>query len=119
MICLLPLTSKTKNILNGNTLSKLPRGAYVINVARGEHLVEEDLLQNIETGQISGACLDVFKEEPLPTDHPFWEHPQIIITPHISSITDPVSVAPQIVENYRRLKSNKPLLNLVDRQREY
>lgn len=119
LICLLPLTSATVNILNIETFRQLPQGAFVINVARGEHLVEEDLLEAIDTGQLSGACLDVFREEPLPKNHIFWHHPKINITPHIASITSPESVAPQIIENYRRLKEGKPLLNVVSREKGY
>jgi glyoxylate/hydroxypyruvate reductase A len=119
LVCLLPLTPNTKGILNGKTFEKLPAGTYLINVARGEHLVEQDLLDALETGQISGACLDVFQTEPLPENHPFWNHPKIIVTPHISSLTYPQAVAPQVVENYHRVKSEKPLLNLVDMERGY
>jgi glyoxylate/hydroxypyruvate reductase A len=119
LICLLPLTPATEGILCRNTFEKLPRGAYVINVARGEHLIEDDLLAALNSGQITGACLDVFQVEPLPKDHPFWKHPNIITTPHISSITYPKAVAPQIIENYKRLRTKKPLLNLVNTNRGY
>lgn len=119
LICLLPLTPATKGILNRNTFEKLPPGAYLINVARGEHLVEEDLLDALECGHLSGACLDVFNIEPLPEDHPFWDHPNIMITPHISSLTDPKAVMPQILDNYHRIKSGKPLLHVVDIARGY
>ena len=119
LICLLPLTPATKGILNYKTFEKLPAGSYLINVARGAHLVEQDLLEALETGRISGACLDVFQVEPLPVGHPFWNHPKIIITPHISSLTYPKAVVPQIVENYHRTKLGKPLLNQVDIERGY
>lgn len=119
LICLLPLTSKTKNILNLDCFLRLPQGAYVINVGRGQHLVDQDLLQALDSGHLSGACLDVFREEPLPPDHPFWSHPKIVVTPHISSITDPVSAAPQVIENYHRARSGAPLLHAVDLEREY
>ncbi len=119
LICLLPLTAQTRNILNKQTFAMLPAGALVINVARGEHLVEEDLLAALDSGHLQGACLDVFREEPLPPDHPFWGHPQITITPHVASITSPDSVAPQIVENYHRLKEGRPLQNVVSRQSGY
>ena len=119
LICLLPLTSKTAGILNLSTFSRLPTGAYVINVSRGRHLVEKDLLAALDSGHLAGACLDVFEVEPLPPDHPFWAHPKIIVTPHISSITFPRAVAPQIVENYRRVKSGKKPLNRVDIDRGY
>ena len=119
LICLLPLTSDTVNILNRDTFNQLPDGAFIINVARGEHLADEDLLAAIDEGKLSGACLDVFRVEPLPKDHKFWHHPKINVTPHIASITSPESVAPQIIENYRRLKEGRPLLNVVSREKGY
>ncbi|MEM7062913.1 MAG: glyoxylate/hydroxypyruvate reductase A [Cyanobacteria bacterium P01_B01_bin.77] len=119
LVCLLPLTAETENILNTETLNQLPQGSYLINVARGNHLVEKDLLSLINNNHLAGACLDVFRQEPLPQEHPFWSHPKITITPHIASLTDPVSVAPQIVENYRRMESGKPLLHQVDIHQGY
>ena len=119
LVCLLPLTPETDSILNRNLFRQLPKGAYVINVARGEHLVEEDLLEFVQEGHLSGASLDVFRKEPLPDDHPFWKEPKIMITPHIASITDPRKVVPQVVENYRRLKAGKKLINVVPRDKGY
>ncbi|MFG6097556.1 glyoxylate/hydroxypyruvate reductase A [Leptothoe sp. ISB3NOV94-8A] len=119
LVCLLPLTAETENILNTKTLLQLPKGAYLINVARGHHLVEGELLSLLNENHLSGACLDVFRQEPLAQDHPFWSHPKITITPHIASLTHPVSVAPQIVENYRRMQQKQPLLNQVDIRRGY
>lgn len=119
LVCLLPLTPETENMLNQATLSQLPQGAYVVNVARGNHLVEEDLLSLLNNNHLAGACLDVFREEPLPQTHPFWNHSKITITPHIASLTDPASVAPQIVDNYRRMQINKPLLNQINIQQGY
>ena len=119
LICMLPLTPQTRGILNLQNFNRLPAGAYLINVARGEHLIESDLLSAIDSGHLSGACLDVFNEEPLPPDHPFWEHPKIIVTPHISSITYSKSVAPQIMDNYRRSRTGKALLHVVDPNRGY
>ena len=119
LICLLPLTKETKGILNACLFSKLPKGAYLINAGRGQHLVEEDLLSALDIGQLSYATLDVFNEEPLPVEHPFWEHPQITITPHNASITDPKSVSKQIYENIRREAQKIPLLNTVNRRLEY
>jgi len=116
---MLPLTSTTAGILNRSTFSRLPAGVYVINVARGRLLVENDLLAALDSGHLAGACLDVFAVEPLPPGHPFWAHPKIVVTPHISSITLPRTVAPQIVENYRRVKSGKKPLNRVDIDRGY
>lgn len=119
LICLLPLTHKTSAILNKSNLKKLPDNAYLINVARGEHVVDEDLIELIDNGKLSGACLDVFSIEPLPEDHPFWSHPNIMITPHIASLTNPKSVAPQILENYQRIKSGQPFLNQVSIESGY
>ncbi len=119
LVCLLPLTNETENILNKETFSKLPENSYVINVARGAHLVDADLIEMIDNGHLSGATLDVFRKEPLPEAHAFWHHPKIKITPHIASLTNPVSVAPQIIENYNRAKSGEELLNVVSTKLGY
>ncbi|MHA6279600.1 2-hydroxyacid dehydrogenase [Salinimicrobium sp. CAU 1759] len=119
LVNLLPLTSETKNILNKDLFQKLPEGAYVINVARGPHLVEEGLVEMIEKGHLSGAALDVFRKEPLPEDHPFWSNDKIKITPHIASVTLPKTVVPQILDNYHRMKEGKELENVVSREKEY
>jgi glyoxylate/hydroxypyruvate reductase len=119
LICLLPLTPETKGILNKDTMQMLPVKAWVVNMGRGGHVVDEDLIEIMDSGHLEGANLDVFMEEPLPTDHPFWSHPKIHITPHIASLPNPESVAPQIVENYHRTIENRPLINIVDRQRGY
>ena len=119
LICLLALTPQTRNILNRHTFGKLRYGAYLINVARGEHLVDEDLLDALDQNQLSGACLDVFRTEPLPPEHPFWHHPRIIVTPHIAVGDHPSLVAPQIIENYQRVIRNKNLLYEVDPRRGY
>ena len=119
LVCLLPLTSETKDILNKDLFRKLPEDAYLINVARGEHLVEEDLLEVISNGHLSGASLDVFRQEPLPEEHPFRKNGKIKITPHIASVTSAARVAPQIAENYSRMKAGKPLKNVVDREKQY
>jgi glyoxylate/hydroxypyruvate reductase A len=116
---MLPLTPKTTGILSHKIFGKLPAGAYLINVARGQHLAENDLIAALDSGHLAGACLDVFAIEPLPPDHPFWIHPKIIITPHISSITFPRAVAPQIIENYLRVKAGKNPLHRVDIDRGY
>ena len=119
LICLLPLTKETRNILSAQLFKMLPKGAFLINVARGEHLVEEDLLEAIQSEQLAGACLDVFRKEPLPPDHPFWLNDRIIITPHVASITSIANVAPQVLENYNRLQKGLPLLNEVSRATGY
>ncbi len=119
LICMLPLTPATQNILNAENFSKLQKNAYVINLGRGDHLIEHDLIAALDSGQLSGACLDVFREEPLPVNHPFWTHSKIRITPHIASVTNPETATAQILENYRRIQAHQPLLNIVDLNKGY
>jgi glyoxylate/hydroxypyruvate reductase A len=114
LICLLPLTPETRGVLNAKLLSALPRGAYVINGARGGHMVAQDMLAALDSGHIAGAALDVFEPEPLPPESPFWSHPKVFLTPHAASITIPSSVAPQVVENIHNMRNGRPLINLVD-----
>lgn len=119
LICMLPLTSETEGILNLDLFKKLKQPGWIINVGRGEHLVDEDLIYALDSGLLQGAWLDVFSEEPLPERHPFWSRQNIIITPHTASITLPVEVAPQIIENYKRALSGMKLLHTVDREKGY
>ena len=119
LVCLLPLTPATEGILNKELLSQLPKNAYVINVARGGHLVDKDLIELLDADHLSGACLDVYHTEPLPKTHPFWNHRKVHMTPHYASVSDTNSVIPQIVENYKRLNSGEKLQNLVDSDRGY
>ena len=119
MICLLPLTSQTEGILSADLFRRLPRGAVLINVGRGRHLVEADLLAALDSGQLAGATLDVFRTEPLPSRHSFWEHPRILITPHVAAIGDPDSAAALVVENFRRARAGAPLLHEVEPGRGY
>ena len=114
LICLLPLTPQTRGVLNTKLLSALPRGAYVINGARGGHMVAQDMLAALDSGHIAGAALDVFEPEPLPAESRFWSHPKVFLTPHAASITIPSSVAPQVVENIHNMRTGRPLINLVD-----
>ena len=119
LVCLLPLTKKTKGILNRDLFIRLPEGAFVINVARGGHLVDNHLLHMLDNGHLSGAALDVFHEEPLAKDHPFWDHPAIHLSPHIASVSDQDSVIPQLIGNYERLLQGLPLNNVVSHSKGY
>jgi glyoxylate/hydroxypyruvate reductase A len=119
LVCLLPLTEATADILDARLFARLPQGACVINVARGGHLVENDLLAALDSGRLAGATLDVFRTEPLPPDHPFWRHERILVTPHVASMTPPRSAARLVAANIRRLRAGAPLEGLVDRRRGY
>ena len=119
LVNLLPLTPETENIINRNTLSQLQRGAYIINVARGAHVVDQDLIAMIHEGHIAGAMLDVFRQEPLPADHPFWQVPQITMTPHTSARTLRDESIAQIVGKVAAMSRGEPVLGMVDPQRGY
>lgn len=119
LVCLLPLTEKTEGILNLDVFKQLKKSAWVINVARGEHLVDEDLIYALDSNILQGAWLDVFSEEPLPDKHPFWNRSNIIITPHIASITQPSEVAEQVVGNYKRALSGMEVKYKIDREMGY
>ena len=119
LVCLLPLTEETRGILNRQTLSLLRPGAYVINVARGGHLVEDDLIPLLDSGQLAGAALDVFREEPLPAHHPFWQHPKITITPHTAARTLRDESVAQIAGKILRLERGETIAGIVDPQKGY
>ncbi|HBB9121063.1 glyoxylate/hydroxypyruvate reductase GhrA [Serratia marcescens] len=119
LINLLPNTPETVGILNRELFAQLSTGAYLINIARGAHLVEADLLAALEQGQMAAATLDVFAREPLPQDHPFWRHPRVTITPHIAAITLPQQAMDQIAANIRALEAGHAPAGVVDRQRGY
>jgi glyoxylate/hydroxypyruvate reductase A len=122
LVCLLPLTTDTEGLLNRDTLSRLQPGGYLINVARGGHLVDQDLLDLLESGHMAGATLDVFHTEPLPSDHPFWRHPNITVTPHTSARTLRDETVHQIAGKLQALAAGAAVTSLggvVDRQRGY
>jgi len=119
LVSLLPLTAETTNLLDRRRLSLLPKGAYLINVARGAQLAEPDLLTLIRAGHIAGATLDVFRNEPLPAPHPFWEEPRITITPHISAVTLRVDAVRQITEKIAAFEAGQPVDDIVDRNLGY
>lgn len=119
MINVLPLTAATENILSAQTFAMLPKGAAVINIGRGQHVVDEDLIAALDSGHLAAATLDVYRTEPLPTDHSFWTHPDITMMPHTARKSRPDHVAPQIAENVRRLRAGEPLLQIVNREAGY
>ncbi len=119
LVNLLPLTPETENILNHSTLSRLQRGGCVINVARGAHLVDADLLALLDSGHLAGATLDVFRTEPLPAGHPFWQHPGITLTPHMSARTLRDETIAQIAGKVAALQRGEALAGVVDRARGY
>jgi glyoxylate/hydroxypyruvate reductase A len=119
LVCLLPLTPKTQGILNTETLSYLPIGAYIINSGRGLQIDEDDLLSALDSGHIAGAALDVFCTEPLPASSPIWDHQKIIVTPHIASKSSPQSAAQDIAENIRRIRRGETPNDLIDMNAGY
>ena len=119
LVCLLPLTAETEGILNRQTLAQLRPGGYLINVARGAHLVEEDLIPLLDNGHLAGATLDVFCQEPLPAGHPFWRHPKITVTPHTAARTLRDESVAQIAAKITRLEHGESIAGIVDPMKGY
>lgn len=114
LVCLLPLTPQTRGVLDARLIGAMKPGGFLINAARGGHMVADHVLAALDSGHLAGAALDVFEPEPLPPESPFWSHKRVILTPHAASITIPSSAAPQVVENIHRARDGRALVNLVD-----
>ena len=119
LVLLLPLTDETRDMMDKDRFGQMPKGACLINPGRGHLICDDALIEALDSGHIAHATLDVFREEPLPAEHPFWSHPQVTITPHIAAETRPETAASVIVENIRRSEAGEPLLHLVDRSAGY
>jgi glyoxylate/hydroxypyruvate reductase A len=119
LVCLLPLTPRTHGILDARLFARMPRGGYLINAARGAHLIASDLIAALDAGQLAGATLDVFAVEPLPSGDPLWSHPLVLVTPHAASITPVETAARLVADNLRRLSRGEPLSGVVEAGRGY
>jgi glyoxylate/hydroxypyruvate reductase A len=119
VICLVPLTQDTDKLLNAERLAAFKPGAILVNVARGALVDDDALLAALDSGQLQAACLDVFRQEPLPATDPYWHHPAVLVTPHCSAVTNVDTAIAQIVENYQRTLNGLPLIHLVDKSRGY
>jgi glyoxylate/hydroxypyruvate reductase A len=119
VVNLLPLTPATRGLLDASFFAALPAGASLVNLARGAHVNDTDLLAALDRGHLQHAVLDVFNVEPLPTEHAYWSHPRVTVLPHVAALTDARSAAAVVARNLRALRDGAPLMNLVDRARGY
>ncbi|MED5406364.1 MAG: glyoxylate/hydroxypyruvate reductase A [Pseudomonadota bacterium] len=119
LVILLPLSRDTRKLIDRDVLWQLPRGAFLINAGRGELVNQPDLIEALDNGQIAGAALDVFDDEPLPAEHRFWRHPMVVLTPHIASLTNPPTAVEFVAENIERHRAGHPLRYVVDFERGY
>jgi glyoxylate/hydroxypyruvate reductase A len=119
LVCVLPLTPQTQGIINAELINVMPKGGYIVNIARGGHQVDADLLAALDSGQLGGVFLDVFAEEPLSPDHPFWLHEKVWMTPHVAGELMPRSCAKSVVANIRRFEAGEPVPNLLNKSEGY
>ncbi|MCK0150158.1 glyoxylate/hydroxypyruvate reductase A [Marivita sp. S6314] len=119
LINVLPLTDDTRDILAAPLFAQMPKHAALIQLGRGEHLIEDDLLAALDNGHLSGASLDVFRQEPLPPEHPFWAHPKIVITPHEASVTSPSAVAHALAQSVREMTEGRHPTTAIDKKSGY
>ena len=119
VVNLLPLTPQTRGLLDTHCFAAMPPGAALVNLGRGAHLVDADLLAALDSGRLRHAVLDVFRHEPLPPDHRFWQHPRVTLLPHVAALTDARSAAAVVAANLRALRDGTPLQHRVDRARGY
>lgn len=119
LVNVLPLTEQTRDVLNADLFARMPKGAALVQIGRGEHMVEEDLLAALDGGHLSGASLDVFRKEPLPADHPFWTHPAVFVTPHKASDTTREETIRQLADAAEALSLGRVPDNRVDRRQGY